>query len=273
MDAKSARFDHCGHLWLLANEGANRLALLKYERLKLAYRLELDLQADTFMNSSTPRSPGSDLLDMPPDRKSLYFLADPRTIKQLSCSTHHVLSSISTAAHLLVSLQYKHLMVFSMYQTIIGEQYVTLYDGKLTSVISSVCVNTGVQLFDSCPENLNLIVAVGTKQLKKISFLTTVDLPSRTVTSHNFSVAFHSLKKLEFCSAADKLYTYLVATSAAVFVCKIAMVSPAMTATIPFVIPAAQSVSLFDVVVADDDVYLLGNDGKIRAIYNIAFSL
>ncbi len=207
------------------------------------------------------------------DRKSLYFLADPHTIKQLACSGHHVLASISTAAHLLVCLQLRHLMVFSMYQTIIGEQYVTLYDSKLTSVISSVCVNTGVQLFDSCPENLNLIVAVGMKQLKKISFLTTVDLPSRTVTSHNFSVSFHSLKKLEFCSAKDKLYTYLVASSAAVFVCKIAMVSPAMTATIPFVIPAGPAVTLFDVVVADADLYLLASDGKLRAIYNIAVSL
>ena len=210
---------------------------------------------------------------MPPDRKSLYFLADPHTIKQLSCAGHHVLASVSTAAHLLVCLQHRHLMLFSMSQTNIGEQVVTLYDGKLSSAVSSVSLSTGVQLFDSCPENLNLIVAVGTKQLKKISFLTTVDLPTRTVTSHSLGVAFHSLKKLEFCSAADKLYTYLVASSAAVFVCKIAMVSPAMTATVPFVIPAEHSVSLFDAVVDDDDLYLLASDGKIRAIYNVAVSL
>jgi len=54
VDAKSARFDYLGSLWVLANEGSNRLALQKYERLKLAYRLELDLQADAFMNSSSP---------------------------------------------------------------------------------------------------------------------------------------------------------------------------------------------------------------------------
>jgi hypothetical protein len=54
VDAKSARFDCSGHLWLVVNEGSNRLTLQKYERLKMAYRLELDLQADAFMNSSSP---------------------------------------------------------------------------------------------------------------------------------------------------------------------------------------------------------------------------
>lgn len=212
-------------------------------------------------------------MDMSHDRKSLYFLADQHTIKQLSCSNHAVLSSISTAAHQLINLQHRHLMVFSMYQTIIGEQYITLYDSKLTSVISSICVNTGVQLFDSCPENLNLIVAVGMKQLKKISFLTTIDLPSRTVTSHNFSVSFNSLKKIEFCSAVEKLYTYLIASSAAIFVCKIAMVSPAMTASIPFIIPASHSTAILDIGLSDNDLFLLSNDSQIRAMFNIAISL
>ena len=217
-------------------------------------------------------------MDMSEDNKYIYYCHNLHTINMLSCSNNMIVSSISTPVDQFNSIQCKHMMIYSMYQTIIGEQNIALYDNKLSATLASLSINNGIQIFDACNDNLNLIVAVGFKSLKKISFISTIDLNNRSVNSENLNISLVSVKKLQYLRCEDNLYTYLIASGSLIHIAKVLLQQTTSNVIISGSLSIQTNSNIYDMVYRfddeeegeeDDELIVITNDGTIRVLYNV----